>query len=110
MTKLLCCIESKTTKSTSTHIKKVSEAKYLGVTIKSNLEWDKHIDSTCAKASKLLGFLRRNIKIAPKVTKELGYKALVGPILDYCSCVWGPYTQKNIDKLEKFKEVLPALF
>ena len=85
------------------NLEKVNDTKYLGVTIQSNLEWDKHIDSTCAKASKMLGLLRRNIKIAPIATKELGYKSLVRPILEYCSCVWDPHTQKNIDKLEKIQ-------
>ena len=33
----------------------------------------------------------------------MGYKALVRPIFEYCSCVWDPHTQKNIDKLEKIQ-------
>ena len=85
------------------NLEQVTETKYLGVTIQSNLEWNKHIDSVCAKANKMLGLLRRNIKIAPIATKELGYKALVRPVLEYCSCVWDPHTQSNITKLEKIQ-------
>ena len=82
-------------------LEQVNDTKYLGVTIQSNLEWDKHIDQVCLKANKMLGLLRRNIKIAPKATKKLGYKALVRPVLEYCCCVWDPHLQKNINKLEK---------
>jgi hypothetical protein len=33
--------------------------KYLGVTLTSNLSWDKHVDNVAAKGNRTLGFIRR---------------------------------------------------
>ena len=39
----------------------VESAKYLGVTIGEDLQWKTHIDNITAKASRTVGFLRRNL-------------------------------------------------
>ncbi|KAL8597582.1 hypothetical protein ACOMHN_001513 [Nucella lapillus] len=62
-------------------IENVSTTKYLGVNIQENMQWEFHIDSITKKASKTLGFIRRNLKIGNKKTKETAYKALVRPLL-----------------------------
>ena len=36
---------------------KVTSAKHLGVTITKDLKWDTHINDTCSKANRTLGFL-----------------------------------------------------
>ena len=82
-------------------LEKVSSTKYLGVTLQNDLKFDQHIDNISGKANKMLGLLRRNLRSAPKTTKELGYKALVRPILEYASSVWDPYEEKDITKIEK---------
>ena len=81
-------------------LKEVDAAKYLGVTITSDLKWNKHIANTAAKANRVLGFLRRNLKINSTDLKSTAYKTLIRPTLEYASCVWDPYTQTNIDQLE----------
>ena len=78
----------------------VSSAKYLGVTIQSNIGWEAHINNICAKGNRMLGFLRRNLKVASRHIKETAYKAIVRPILEYASGVWDPHTTKLIRKLE----------
>ena len=65
-----------------------------------NMGWDSHINAICSKASKTLGFLRRNLKVSSRNIKERAYKAFVRPVLEYASSVWDPSTQKHIDKLE----------
>lgn len=79
----------------------VSSAKYLGVTLNSDLDWGTHINNISSKANKTLGFLRRNLAFAPRETKAMAYKTLVRPQLEYASAVWNPYQQKYIDQVEK---------
>ena len=74
-------------------------AKYLGVTLQSNLWWERHIDNICAKANRILGFLRRNLKVASTKIK-LSYKAMVHPIIKYTSTVWEPHCSKHISSTE----------
>ena len=82
-------------------LENVSTTKYLGITIQDNLKWENHITSTCNKANRTLGFLRRNLRIGNKKTKEKAYKSLVRPILEYASPVWDPYLNEEIQQLEK---------
>ena len=79
----------------------VKETKYLGLALSSNLNWNTHIGNITSKANKLLGFLRRNLKIRNESTKENAYKAIVRSNLEYCSTVWAPHTKKNKDEIEK---------
>ena len=78
----------------------VNAAKYLGITLSSNMSWDCHINNISLKANKILGFLKRNLKIKQEHTKSLAYKSLVRSNLEYCSSVWSPHTKTNIKKLE----------
>ena len=41
-----------------------ASAKYLGLTLTSDLKWNTHISNTTRKANSILGLLRRNIKTA----------------------------------------------
>ena len=79
---------------------KVTPAKYLGVTITEDLKWDTHINNTCAKANRTLGFLRINLNIGSVSIKQQAYFTLVRPLVEYASTVWDPHTQRNIQKLE----------
>ena len=73
---------------------------YLGVDISTDLTWNKHVDRTCAKANRTLGFLRRNLHDCAKKVKDMTYKTLFRPILDYCATVWDPHTQILTGRLE----------
>tara|TARA_B110000881_G_C18538833_1_gene497307 strand:+ start:57 stop:1292 length:1236 start_codon:yes stop_codon:yes gene_type:complete len=81
-------------------LEEVDSAKYLGVNIHKNLSWNHHINSITNKANSTRAFLQRNIYQCPRKTKELCYKTLVRPILDYSSIIWDPSTANNIKKLE----------
>ena len=76
-------------------------AKYLGLTITDDLEWGQHISEISSKATKTLGFLRRNLALAPRHTKEVAYKTLVRPQLEYAAPIWHPYNETETKKLEK---------
>ena len=58
------------------------------------------IDDITAKASRTLGFLRRNLKISSIELREKAYLVFVRPLLEYASSVWDPHTKRNIDKIE----------
>jgi len=77
--------------------------KYLGVTLQSDLKWDRYIKEKIANANSTLGLLQRNIKVSSVHTKELAYKALVRPKSEY-ACKSG-HPGSNI-LLRKFKGVL----
>jgi endonuclease/exonuclease/phosphatase family metal-dependent hydrolase len=71
-------------------ITKADSIKYLGLTIGSNLSWSTHIHNICTTANQKLGILKRNFYRAPTRTKELLYKSIVRPTLEYCAPVWDP--------------------
>ena len=66
-----------------------------------NKEWGQHISEISCKATKTLGFLRRNLALAPRHTKEVAYKTLVCPQLEYAAPIWHPYNETETKKVEK---------
>ena len=82
-------------------IREVTYTKYLGVTIDQNLKWSEHVKQITNKANSVHGFLQRNLYSCPMSTKINCYKALVKPVLDYAATVWSPYTQKDIDMVQR---------
>ena len=82
-------------------LENVQSAKYLGITISDNIDWGKHISDISSKATKTLGFLRRNLAFAPRSTKEVAYKTLVRPKLEYAAPIWSPYSKLQIKQVEK---------
>ncbi len=79
---------------------KVNSYKYLGVIISSNLSWNEQVNSVVLKASRSLGFVRRNISSCRRETKLQCYKSLVRPHLEYAVCGWDPFLASHIHLLE----------
>jgi hypothetical protein len=79
----------------------VDSNKYLGVTLSEYLSWRKHVEATSSKASRTLGFLRRNFRDCNKSVSEQAYTTMVRPTLEYASLAWDPYTSDQINKLDK---------
>ena len=65
------------------------------------MDWGLHISEVSSKATKTLGFLRRNLAFAPKSTKEVAYKTLVQPKLEYAAPISNPYSKLQINQVEK---------
>ena len=74
---------------------------YLGLNISDDLKWNFHINAMCKKASSTLGFIRRNLKMCPKETRLSAYVSLVRSTLEYGAVIWDPFTQNEIDKIER---------
>ena len=62
-------------------LEQVQSAKYLGITITDNLDWGQHVSEISCKTTKTMGFLLRNLALAPRHTKEVACKTLVRPQL-----------------------------
>ena len=85
-------------------LEQIESAKYLGITITDNLEWGQHVSEISSKATKTLGFLRRNLALAPQHTKEIAYQTLVRPQLEYAAPIWHPYNETETKKVEKVQK------
>ena len=76
-------------------------AKYLGITITDNMDWGQNVSEISSKATKTLGFLRRNLTFAPTSTKKVAYKILVRYKLEYAAPIWSPNSKLQINQIEK---------
>ena len=85
-------------------LEQVESAKYLGITITDNLERGQHVSEISSKATKTLGFLRRNLALAPQHTKKVAYQTLVRPQLEYAAPIWHPYNETETKKVEKVQK------
>ena len=81
-------------------ISRVSAAQYLGITVTDNLCWNEHINNICKKANSTLGLLRRILSGRDKKVKDLAYRSLMRPKLEYGCSAWNPYTKQSIDQIE----------
>ena len=84
----------------------VDASKYLGVTISDDLSWETHVQNIVCKANRnrTLGFVRRNLKDCTKPMKELTYKTMIRPTMEYASTVWDPHLQAQKSALEQVQK------
>ena len=85
-------------------LEQVQSTKYLGITITDDLDWGQHISQISSKATWTLGFLRQNLAFAPRQTKNVAYKTLVCPQLEYASPIWHPYVKTQIQQMEEVQK------
>ena len=84
-------------------LENISEIKDLGVLFEENLNPSTHIYSKVKKASQILGIVRRNFcNLQADIVVNL-YKTLIRSQFDYAHCVWQPYKQKDIQKIENIQ-------
>ena len=82
-------------------LESVTTAKYMGITISKDMNWDIHINNITSKANKIIGLLGRNLPIQNTETKTLAYKSMVRSNMEYCASVWSPHTENLKCKLEQ---------
>ena len=62
--------------------------KYLGIIINETFDWSDHIDYVYSKVAKRLGLLKRVKHLLPRESRELVYRTMIQPILEYGDIVW----------------------
>ena len=83
------------------YLEEVQSIPYLGLTLDKKLKWSNHIQNITTNANRTLGLMRRNFWNCPREIKEITYKTIVRPKLEYASAAWDPYLKKDIAKVEK---------
>ena len=84
-----------------TSLERVDIINDLGILMDEKLSFKEHINHKINKAYIMLGLIKRNFNYLTVPTFILLYKNMVRSYLDYCSCVWSPYTEKATLKLLK---------
>lgn len=67
------------------------------------MSWSSHITTVCAKASKSLGYLRRNLHNEPTEIRKLAYLTFVSSQLEFASSVWSPHQAYLIRTIESIQ-------
>ena len=81
-------------------LKIVEQHSYLGIIIDHHLSWGPQVNHVCNKATRLIGFLQRNLRNCSRALKELSYKQFILLVLEYAAEIWDPYHLKDINKIE----------
>ena len=84
-----------------TPLELVENAKYLGMSINSDISWDFHVQRLCQNMYYHLSLLRRQRPIFPKDLLLQVYKSYIQPRLDYGITLYACSTQKNIDLVQR---------
>ena len=88
-------------------LKKVKEAKYLGVLIDSKLKWKSHIQNVNMKVAEGIGILSKVRHFAPQRVLLNMYNAFVLPNILYGLLNWGNASKTALDPLnKKFKKAV----
>ena len=74
---------------------------YLGLIVNETMQCSPHINNLAVKASKVLNFIKHNLRNCSSETKASAYLSLVFPIMEYASCVWDGHETINNQALEK---------
>ena len=83
-----------------TVIPRAYTVKYLGATLDPKVTWSTHVDNITAKANSTVGFIRRNVLTTSQSIKEVAYKQLVRPVLEYASTAWDSITDTHANRVE----------
>ncbi|KAJ4438086.1 hypothetical protein ANN_14025 [Periplaneta americana] len=85
-------------------IPEVNKCKYLGITFSSDLGWGEHVTDTVGKAWRALHFVMRVLRKGSDKSKEIAYKSLVRPVMEYGAACWDPYRLEHVKTLEKIQK------
>jgi hypothetical protein len=81
----------------------VSEFKYLGILIDSQLKLIKHVKNVISKVSKKTGFLNRISRYLSPWVRLLVYKTIVAPHIDYCCTLYWNIRKIDLQTLQRLQ-------
>jgi len=84
--------------------------KDLGVMFSNDVKVALQCNNSYSKANRMFGLISRTIRYRHPIILLNLYKSLVMPHLDYCSSVWNPYYNKDIELLERVQHSLYGCF
>lgn len=89
-------------------IERKSAVKDLGVVVSDSGEFGEQINQMVTRAKKKLGWVLRSFETRQREHMLTLYKALILPLLEYCSQLWNPSRVGEIQKLEAVQRTLTA--
>ena len=81
-------------------IEHVTQIKFLGLNIDSNLNWKAHLSAVSTKVSSVIGLLHTLKYVFPSYILRMIYNSLILPHFNYSLSIWGCKCQ-NIEILQK---------
>lgn len=91
----------------------IREEKDLGIIISDDLKSSRNCQAAYSRANRMLGMIRRTITLKSSRILVPLYKALVRPLVEYCTPAWSPHYQKDKNLIEKiqhrFTKMIPDL-
>ena len=81
-----------------------SNVKLLGVNIDSNLTFNDHVSSICAKTGRKLTALRRLVTLLNLDQRRILMKSLIESQFNYCPLVWMFHNRTLNSKIDKLQE------
>ena len=89
----------------NTTLVQLSDTKFLGVILSSDLSWSKHINIVVNKTSKNIGIIAKVRHLLPTSHTCMLYKTLVEPYINYCNLVWASQHKRgNLEKILKVQK------
>ena len=89
----------------NTTLVQLSDTKFLGVILSSDLSWSKHINIVVIKISKNIGIIAKVRHLLPTSHTCMLYKTLVEPYINYCNLVWASQHKRgNLEKILKVQK------
>ena len=81
-------------------IEEKDQLKDLGVQLSNDLSFSKHIDKIVSTCKKTTGWIMRTFRTRNEYTMKVLWNAMIQSRLDYCSQLWSPSLQSEINKIE----------
>ena len=80
-------------------IKRMTEAKFLGVIVDDRLAWTSHVKALKAKMSRYVGIMYKIKRHIPLEVRLQIYNSFVQCHVNYCCLVWGFSSKSNIESI-----------